>query len=145
MIITQLITSFIASAGFGIIFNAPRNALVQCGAIGMFGWILYYLLVERGLNVVPATIFAAMLVAILSQICAKYYKMPIIIFNVSGIIPLVPGGVAYNAMRNFVENDYYTAVQLSTEVMLIAGGIAIGLMFSEVVNQIIRKAGALAR
>lgn len=145
MIIIQLITSFIASAGFGIIFNAPRNALVQCGSIGMFGWILYYLLVERGLNVVPATIFAAMLVAILSQICAKYYKMPIIIFNVSGIIPLVPGGVAYNAMRNFVENDYYTAVQLSTEVMLIAGGIAIGLMFSEVVNQIIRKAGALAR
>ncbi|WP_087973596.1 threonine/serine exporter family protein [Oceanobacillus rekensis] len=145
MIITQMITSFIASAGFGIIFNAPRNALVQCGTIGMLGWILYYTLAERGLDVVPATIFAAMLVAILSQICAKYYKMPIIIFNVSGIIPLVPGGVAYNAMRNFVENDYFTAVQLSAQVMLLAGGIAIGLMFSEVVNQITKKAGALGR
>lgn len=138
-IVAQLITSFIASAGFGIIFNAPRKSLIQCGLIGMFGWILYYILVGQGMDVVPATIFAAMLVAVLSHICAKLYKTPIIIFNVSGIIPLVPGGVAYNAMRHFVENDYNTAIQLSVQVMLLAGGIAIGLMFSEVVNQILKK------
>lgn len=139
MIIAQLITSFIASAGFGVLFNAPRQALVQCGLVGMSGWILYYELVLAGMNVVPATIFAAMLVAVLSQICAKLFKKPIIIFNVSGIIPLVPGGIAYDAMRHFVENDYYSAVQLSAKVMLLAGGIAIGLMFSEVVNQLIKK------
>ncbi|WP_249869289.1 threonine/serine exporter family protein [Oceanobacillus saliphilus] len=143
MVITQLITSFIAASGFGILFNAPRNSLIQCGLVGMFGWILYYFLVERGMDVVPATIFAAILVALLSHICSRYYKMPIIIFNVSGIIPLVPGGIAYNAMRHFVENDYYTAIQLSTQVILLAGGIAIGLMFSEVVNQVVRKVGRL--
>ncbi|MGJ9458158.1 threonine/serine exporter family protein [Oceanobacillus sp. CF4.6] len=146
MIITQLIMSFFASAGFGIIFNAPRNALIQCGLIGMAGWIIYYMLSDRGMmDIVPATVFAAIVVAILSQFCARYYKMPIIIFNVSGIIPLVPGGIAYNAMRHFVENDYNTAVQLSAQVVLLAGGIAIGLMFSEVVNQIWRKVEALGR
>lgn len=139
IIITQLITSFIASAGFGVLFNAPRQALVQCGLVGMSGWILYYELVLLGMDVVPATIFGAMLVAVLSQICAKVFKKPIIIFNISGIIPLVPGGIAYDAMRHFVENDYYTAVQLSAKVMLLAGGIAIGLMFSEVMNQVIKK------
>ncbi len=91
------------------------------------------------MDAVPATILAAMLVAVLSQISAKVFKTPIIIFNVSGIIPLVPGGMAYNAMRYFVENDYYMAVQYSTKVMLLSGGIAFGLMFSEVANQIIRK------
>lgn len=138
-IIAQLITSFIASAGFGIIFNAPRKSLIQCGFIGMVGWILYYLLVAHGLDVVPATVLAAMVVAVLSQISAKMFKTPIIIYNVSGIIPLVPGGVAYNAMRYFVVNDYYHAVQYSAKVMLLAGGIAFGLMFSEVANQVIRK------
>ncbi|MGY0691274.1 threonine/serine exporter family protein [Virgibacillus sp. FSP13] len=138
-IIAHLLTSFIAAAGFGILFNAPRKALVQCGLVGMLGWILYYLLVQQGMDVVPATVLAAMLVGALSQICAKLFKTPIIIFIVSGIIPLVPGGSAYDAMRNFVENDYYTAVQLSAKVMLLSGGIAIGLMFSEVVNQTIRK------
>ncbi|MFD1036817.1 threonine/serine exporter family protein [Virgibacillus byunsanensis] len=139
MILAQLITSFIAAAGFGILFNAPKRALIQCGLIGMLGWILYYMLVQEGMDVVPATIFGAMLVAALSQISAKVFKTPIIIFNVSGIIPLVPGGIAYDAMRHFVENDYYTGVQLSAKVMLLAGGIAMGLVFSEVANQIIRK------
>ncbi|MEC5424516.1 threonine/serine exporter family protein [Virgibacillus sp. C22-A2] len=139
MIIAQLGTSFIAAAGFGILFNAPRQALIQCGLVGMFGWILYYILVQQGMNVVPSTLFGAMLVAILSQICAKLYKTPIIVFNVSGIIPLVPGGIAYDAMRHYVENDYFTAVQLSVQVMLLAGSIAIGLMFSEVVNRIVNK------
>ncbi|API91791.1 MULTISPECIES: threonine/serine exporter family protein [Virgibacillus] len=145
MLLAQLITSYIAAAGFGIIFNAPRHALIQCGMVGMFGWVVYYILVEQGLDVVPATIFGSMLVAILSQICAKIFKTPIIIFNVSGIIPLVPGGLAYDAMRKFVEDDYFLAVQLSAKVMLLAGAIAIGLMFSEVVNQLLKKTFAWLR
>ncbi|KKE80442.1 membrane protein [Oceanobacillus caeni] len=139
MISAQLVTSFIASAGFGIIFNVPKRSIIQSGLVGMLGWICYYSLTTYGLDVVPATIFGAVLVSILSYTCAKIYKTPIIIFTVSGIIPLVPGGVAYRAMRQFVENNYDLAIQLSAQVMLLAGGIAIGLMFSEVVNQIVKK------
>ncbi|MUK89695.1 hypothetical protein GMD78_15100 [Ornithinibacillus sp. L9] len=138
-IVAQLITSFIAAAGFGILFNAPRRSLIQCGFVGMAGWILYFILVQNGMDSVPATVFGAMLVAVFSHIFARVYKTPIIIFTVSGIIPLVPGGMAYEAMRSFVVNDYFNAVQYSAKVMLLAGGIAIGLMFSEVANQIIRK------
>lgn len=138
-IVAHLITSFIAAAGFGILFNAPRQAIVHCGIVGMLGWILYYILTLQGMDVVPATVFAAMLVAVFSHLFAKLRKTPIIIFNVSGIIPLVPGGIAYDAMHHFVENDYFTGVQLAAKVALLAGAIAIGLMFSEVVNQIVRK------
>lgn len=138
-ILAQLITSFIASSGFGILFGAPRKSLIQCGIVGMSGWILYYTLTLEYMDSVPATIFAAMLVSVLSYSCAKLFKVPIIIFNVSGIIPLVPGGLAYNAMRHFVENDYTTALELSAEVALLAGGIAIGLMFSEVIRQVVLK------
>ncbi|SDM46631.1 threonine/serine exporter family protein [Sediminibacillus halophilus] len=137
----QLITSFIAAAGFGVLFNAPRNALIQCGLVGMLGWVLYYGLAAEGTDAVPATLAGAFLVGGLSQVCAKYYKTPVIIFNVSGIIPLVPGGLAYDAMRNFVENDYNAAVQLAAKAGLISGAIAIGLVFSEVINQVIKKAG----
>lgn len=138
-LIAQLITSFIASSGFGILFSAPKRALIQCGFVGMSGWMLYYFLTPAVMNNVPATIFAAMLVSVLSYFCARLFKVPIIIFNISGIIPLVPGGLAYNAMRHFVENDYTTAIELSVEVALLAGGIAIGLMFSEVIRQVVVK------
>ena len=111
----------------------------------MAGWIVYYLLVENGVDAVPATIVGAILVAMISRGFSKLYKTPIIIFNVSGIIPLVPGGMAYNAMRSFVQNDYLNAVQYSAKVMLLAGGIAMGLMFSEVLNQIMLKTAGKRR
>lgn len=138
-ILAQLFTSFIAAAGFGVLFHAPRKALIPCGLVGMFGWILYFVLVLYDVNVVPATILGAILAGVLSHVCAKLFKKPIIIFYVSGIIPLVPGGIAYNAMRHYVENDYFTAVQLSAKFMLLASGIALGLMFSEVANKVLQK------
>jgi uncharacterized membrane protein YjjB (DUF3815 family) len=42
-------------------------------------------------------------------------------------------------MRKFVENDYNLAINLAAKATLISGAIAIGLVFSEVVNQTIRN------
>ncbi|GGM41752.1 membrane protein [Paraliobacillus quinghaiensis] len=137
--IEQLITSFIAAAGFAVIFNAPKNALIQCGLVGMLGWLVYTISTINGVDAVVATVAASILIAVLSQLCAKIFKTPIIIFTVSGIIPLVPGGLAYDAMRNFVENDYNMAIQLAAKAFLISGAIALGLVFSEIINQVIRK------
>jgi uncharacterized membrane protein YjjB (DUF3815 family) len=137
--IEQLVTSFIASAAFGILFNAPKESLVKCGLSGMFGWIVYFVLTDQGFGPVVGTLAASFLIAFISQGFAKYYKMPMIIFSVAGIIPLVPGGLAYDTMRNIVENDYNTAVTLGVKAMMISGAIAVGLVFSEVINYVIRK------
>lgn len=140
MIFEQLITSFIASAAFGIIFNAQKESLIQCGVVGMSGWLIYFVMTAVGYDAVPASLAASFVVAIISQFFARRYKTPIIIFNVAGIIPLVPGGLAYDAMRNFVENDYSVGLSLAAKAGLISGAIALGLIFSEVINQLIRKA-----
>jgi len=139
LVIEQLATSFIASAAFGILFNVPRRNLLQCGFVGMIGWLLYILSMRLSANPIVSSLAAAFVVTVLSQLLAKIYKTPIIIFSVSGIIPLVPGGLAYDAMRNIVENQYDVAVQLAAKAFMISGAIAIGLIFSEVINQVIRK------
>ncbi|RDI42338.1 threonine/serine exporter family protein [Falsibacillus pallidus] len=139
MLVEQLITSFISSAGFGILFNVPKESILKCGIVGMIGWISYILLTDAGMEMVLATVLASFIVAVISQFFAKLYKTPIIIFTVGGIIPLVPGGMAYDAMRNFVENDYNSAINLAARAFMISGSIAMGLVFSEVINQIIRK------
>ncbi|GKU83744.1 threonine/serine exporter family protein [Niallia sp. NCCP-28] len=135
----QGFTSFIATYAFAMIFHTPRQKLLQCGFVGMCGWLAYWYAVHIHLDIVPATIIGAFLTAVISQAFARIYKTPVIIFSVAGIIPLVPGGMAYDAMRNFVENDYSTAVSLAAKAFLISGSIAMGLMFSEVINQIITK------
>lgn len=135
----QLVTSFIAAMAFGVIFNIPKESLFKCGLVGMLGWMIYFAMVEMSIDSVPATLAAAFVVSILSQWFAKRYRTPMIIFSVAGIIPLVPGGMAYDAMRNLVETDYNQALQLATKAFMISGSIAIGLVFSEVFNQIIKK------
>ncbi|MEF2967630.1 threonine/serine exporter family protein [Paenibacillus sp. M1] len=134
----HMLTSFIASAAFGMIFSAPRRTLLQCGFSGMLGWAAYILLGYR-LDTIFATVAATLIVGVISQFFARAYKKPVILFSVSGIIPLVPGGLAYDAMRNFVENDYNMAIQLAAQAFLISGSIAIGLVLSEVLNMIIRR------
>jgi len=137
--VQQLITSFIASAAFGLLFNTPKNAVLKGGFVGMVGWICYFLLVEKGMGSVVASVIAAIIVGIIGQLFAKRYKTPVIIFNVSGIIPLVPGGLAYDAMRHFVVNDYSTALDLAAKAFLISGAIAGGLVVSEVFNQVVMR------
>jgi uncharacterized membrane protein YjjB (DUF3815 family) len=139
--IGQLIASFMASAGFGILFNVPKGTLAKCGFVGMTGWLVYVLLVDRSLSEIAASLGASFVVTVSSQLLAKVYKTPIIVFSVAGIIPLVPGGLAYDAMRNVVENQYGQAVQLAAKAFMISGAIAIGLVFSEVVHHIVRRAG----
>lgn len=143
MIVEHLVTSFIASAAFGILFNAPRRNLLQCGFVGMLGWLLYILCLKTWADPIMSTMIASFFVTVVSQVLAKLYKTPIIIFSVSGIIPLVPGGLAYDAMRNVVENQYDVAVQMAAKAFMLSGSIAIGIVFSEVINQVIRKSRLL--
>lgn len=144
-IFQHLLFSFLAAAAFGIIFNAPKSSLIQSGFVGMLGWIIYILFTMNGADAVNATLIASFVIAVASQVFAKLYRTPIIIFIVAGIIPLVPGGMAYDAMRNFVENDYNIALALAAKAFLISGAIAMGIVFSEVVNQLIRKTAIIRK
>lgn len=143
--LAQIITSFIATTGFVVLFNAPKNSLIRCGIVGMIGWVIYYLMTGYGIDSVPACFVASFFISIISHFFAKIYKTPIIIFIVGGIIPLVPGGLAYDAMRQFVINQYDLGIQLATKVMLIAGSIAMGIVISEVFYHTFRKSRSVEK
>jgi uncharacterized membrane protein YjjB (DUF3815 family) len=133
---TALYASFFATMGFGVLFNIPRKSLIASGFVGMLGWTVYVTLsVNMNINLIPATLVAAFSVATASQILARYYKMPVTVFSISGVIPLVPGGMAYETIRHFIENDYTEGMRLGTITLLIAGSIAFGLIFSGVITE----------
>lgn len=145
VMLAQIVTSLIASISFGLIFNVPRESLFKCGVVGMLGWVVYYSLSLVRMNAILATLLGAFTVAIISQSLSRFYKTPMIIFSVAGIIPLVPGGMAYDAMRHFVSNDYTMATELAARAFMLSGSIAFGLIFSEVLNQLYRKGKAMMR
>jgi len=132
----QGILSFFAAAAFGVIFNSPRGTLFHCGMVGATGWLVYYLLITIGqADDVIASFAGSFAVSIVAHWQAKRFRMPMIIFSVAGIIPLVPGGMAYNTMRKFVESDYLMGIAYGSKTLMISGAIAMGLVFAEVIFQ----------
>lgn len=104
--------------------------------------MVYKLLTDGGIDAVQATFFGGFAVSVISYIMTKIYKQPIIIFIVAGLIPLVPGGTAYDAMRHVVSNQYAEAIPLALKAFIISGAIAMGIVFAEVfvrlINSLIR-------
>lgn len=94
-IIIQLVLSYVATVTFAIITNVPKRALNACGITGTFGWMAYWTLMQMDSGTGASSLAGAFVVAVLSHFFAKHKKMPITIFNVPGIVPLVPG-LGYN-------------------------------------------------
>ena len=107
----------------------------------MTGWLIYSLFNGISGDPVQASFLGAFMVALVAHIFAKRFRTPMIIFSVAGIIPLVPGGMAYNAMRHIVEKDYLTAISFASGAFMVSGAIAMGLVFAEVIIQLIFRSG----
>ena len=143
MFVYQFILSFFSSLGFGILFNAPRRALISCGLTGAAGWLVYFTFMDMGVTQIVSSFAGGIVLTAVSIYNARYLKMPLVIFITCGIIPLVPGGIAYQAMRNVVLENYQLAISYGIEAALIASAIALGIitseMFHSLVNTILSK------
>ncbi|MBO0421383.1 hypothetical protein BCR22_14095 [Enterococcus plantarum] len=138
-LLVQFSFSFLASAAYAIITNVPRRSLIACGLSGASGWMFYWFSTQLGANAALGSLLGALSVAAVSFICSRKLKLPVTIFNIPGMVPLVPGGLAYQAVRNLVIGNYETAVYSSVQAIMIAGAIALGLVLSEVLNHNIRN------
>ncbi|CAD2079008.1 membrane protein [Jeotgalicoccus coquinae] len=134
----QFILSFFASAGFGILFNAPRRTILAGGLSGAFGWLVYFIATQFDIQAVIATFFGAIMLTMLSIMSARHLRAPVIIFITCGIIPLVPGGMAYNAMRSVVLQNYDMALAYGFQVALVSMAIAMGIISTEMIDSLLQ-------
>ena len=128
----QIACSFVATTGIAALFNAPRNRLIHCGLVGVVGWVIYYLLIENGADEVPATFAGSFVIALVAHLLARLLKMPVIVFSVAGIIPFVPGGMAYEAMRALVVHEYIEGLEYAVRTAILTGTIVLGFGAAEV-------------
>lgn len=141
----QLLLEFfmagIATIGFGIIINIPHRALIVAGVIGGVSWTIYWVMLQVHLGLALSALTATTVIALLSLFAARRMKMPMIIFNIPGIVPLVPGGQAYQMIRNFALSHNDLAIHFMMEVGEIAGSIGIGFLMAELIDRLQRRIG----
>lgn len=63
-------------------------------------------------------------------------KVPMLIYQIPGIFPLVPGGQAYQVVRSLVTGDRVTATTNFELLVIIIGAIAAGFWSAELLNRL---------
>jgi uncharacterized membrane protein YjjB (DUF3815 family) len=126
-----LALTFFATLSYGIIFQVPLRTLLGAGTIGLLGALIEKQLEFYGYHHTLGTFAAAISVALLSQILSTYQKVPATVFSIAGIIPLVPGYLAYTSMRHMMNKNFMSALETGVETALSAGAIAAGLIVGE--------------
>jgi len=98
----------------------------------MCGWMGYWILSTEGYGVFLSSIVCSLLLAFAGQISARIFKMPLTVFYVPGLVPIVPGITAFQAFRLLTLQDYDGALIGFLNVGYCAVGIAIGLVVSDI-------------
>ncbi|WP_283679773.1 threonine/serine exporter family protein [Lentilactobacillus sp. Marseille-Q4993] len=129
--IIKIICVYLSAVGFGLIINLPHKALNAAGINGVIGWLVYFTILQNFGGLASANFFGGLSVGLVSIVVARFKKMPAILFDVPGLVPLVPGGQAYNAIKNFALGNYNVAFDFLAQVIWIAGSIALGFIVAE--------------
>lgn len=135
-IILNIVFSFGASCFFGLLFNAPKYLLIPAGLVGAVGWSMFQISIFYDYSDIQASFFGGFFIGIMSHYMSRKFFSPAILFIIPGIIPLVPGGTAYQAIRNLVINNYHEALVTMIQVALISSAIALGLLISDLLSKL---------
>lgn len=145
-----LLMSLCATVGYAILYHVPKRAALWVGVVGMGAWLAQYVAVQYGVTSVGAAFIGGLIVAVISELLARLMRMPVIVFVVGGIVPLVPGSAAFRTMREFVTGHDLEGLARGTETFLIASAISAGLVIAGTIMRLDRrrrygKASAIAQ
>ena len=134
----MLITAALSTLGFSILFYVhPRRLLVA--TLGGLLTTAAYLLAGHFLDgeLLP-NLIGALVGAGYSEIMARVTKVPVPVYMVPCVIPLVPGSGLYGTMFHFVTGNYPAAAEAGLRTLQIALGIAGGIVIASVLGIIFR-------
>lgn len=118
--------SFFACVGFAIIFNIRGWGIAICSAGGALGWLIYLLFGSS----IPAAFLAAAFIGIYAETAARLRKCPVTGYVLVALLPLVPGGGIYYAMRYALEQELNLFQVKMLDTLGMATALAIGSMLS---------------
>lgn len=138
----QIITAFLGSLGFSVLFNIRRTKLLIAGLGGMLSWSVYLLLGLAFDSDPIRYFFAAIFVTVYAEIFARIKKTPTTSYLVPAFIPLIPGGALYNTMKFALHNDWQSFGDTAVYTIQLALALSAGII---VVASVMRMTHALYR
>lgn len=128
MMILQFVVAMFATIAFAVLFSAPKMEVIFCGFTGALGWIIYYILTQRGWNGIFACVMATLILTLFARCLAIIRHCPVTIYLVTGIFPLVPGAGIYYTAYYLVNGDKTLFAAKGLETFEIAAAIGFGIL-----------------
>ncbi|ASS73805.1 hypothetical protein CIG75_01665 [Tumebacillus algifaecis] len=122
--------AFSATVCYAVLYQIPKQALLLVGCVGLGAWLVQYISLQLWTSPVFAALLGGVFVGGASEKLARMMRMPVTVFVVGGIVPLVPGSSAMATMREFVMGNYLEGLSRGTLTMLIASAISAGLVLA---------------
>lgn len=135
--ILETIVSFIATFGFGIIFNIKGKKLFFASLGGALSWFIYALCLNLNLTEISSLFLSSVVFSTYSEIFARILKTPVTTLVVCALIPLVPGGGMYYTMFEAVTGNINKALELGLNTLASAGVLALGVIFVSTLTRLI--------
>lgn len=139
----QLIAAIFGSVGFALFFNVRNGLLALCTLGGFLTEGIYLLAMNAGFtwseNAFITAAIAAVFAAVYSEFLSRKLHVPITVFFIISVIPLVPGRGLYFTMQTAVQQNWASCGEFAMATFQIALGIAIGIVIVWAFVQTVRN------
>lgn len=126
--IIEIAAAFLGTFGFGILFNIRGKRLVWTSLGGLLAWAMFLVL---GLVIEGEPIrylIVSMFTTVYSEIMARKLKTPVTTACIITLIPLVPGGVLYNATTAALSGDMELFIPRLVNTAELAVAMSLGIV-----------------
>lgn len=126
--IIQVVSAIVGSVGFALIFHVKRDKIPFIILGSGLGTAVYLFFDYYTQNAFLSNMLAAVFCTASAEFLARWRKAPATLFLIIHIIPLVPGGSLFYAMRSFILNDRAAFANYAASTFYTAAGIAVGIL-----------------
>ncbi len=137
--IIEVLSAFISSFAFGIVFNIKGKNLFFAALCGALGWFIYKFSIKMGSSDTTALFFAAVGLSVYSEIFARILKTPVTTFVIAALIPLVPGGGMYYTMVEAITGNVMKSLETGIKTLASAGVLALGIILVSTITKTLIK------
>ena len=123
-----LTAGIIGSVGFALLFGVAKKHFLFALISAVISCLAFELVALLGWGLFLSSFIGAGLAAAYSDIMAHKIKTPATVMIIIGMIPLVPGARLYYTMLGVVQDDMVMFSQNGESALLIAAGIAVGII-----------------
>lgn len=136
MLLQDAVVASVPAIGFAMLFNVPKKALMYCGFAGALAHSIRLLLLHQwGIPIALGTLLVSFLVGSLGMYWSRRHLIPVQVYTVAAIIPMIPGKYAFTSMVGIVQMGLHQVTPDIVERVLsnalitlfILGAIALGL------------------